>query len=343
MTPVVKIVLALGGLCLAIVLGLSHVHKARADKHYYRLMYAARNEMHEQVVYEYHHLPASHRAMPLVKPYYDDAREKVDDPIWFDMFPTTECADVLSLVAFAIGMCALWMWMFPKQRRLCAHENMGEQLDVPTDGQIAFIRRFNNGIVPVGLTKSAAAVMIENHFAKLSAMSKRQKIDISPAELMTGSSSYREKMRLEREQKRARERLQRQKTQELLKQEREAKKAQKAIDRLYDKRIAEEERLIKAREESKNGIIHKSRNAKMQVVQELQNLVNDILADKKIDPQEVRQLKAWLIANKQTPEDFAQILNIIDDSLKDGIIDANETQAIYEGVIDCLITLRERR
>lgn len=81
----------------------------------------------------------------------------------------------------------------------------------------------------------------------------------------------------------------------------------------------------------------------MQVVQELQNLVNDILADKRIDPQEVRQLKAWLIAHKQTPEDFSQMLKIIDDSLIDGIIDGNETQAIYEGVIDCLITLRERR
>ena len=257
MTPVIKIVLAFGGLCLAIVLGISHVHKARADKHYYRLMYAARNDMPERVISEYHHLPDSHRAMPLVKPYYDDALEKVDDHIWFDLFPTTECADVVSLVAFALGMCGFWMWMFPKRRQLCSNNSNNEKMDVsqdaPTDGQIAFIRRFNNGIVPVGLTKSDATAMIENHFAKLNAMSKRQKIDISPVEFMTGSSSYREKIRLEREQKRARERLERQKAQELLKQEREAKKAQKEIDRLYDKRIAEEERLIKAREESKNG------------------------------------------------------------------------------------------
>ena len=342
MTPVVKIVLALGGLCLAIVFGLSYVHNARADKHYYRLMYAARNEMPEQVISEYHHLPTSRRAMPLVKHYYDNAREKVDDPIWFDLFPTTEFADVVSLAVFAIGMCGFWLWMFPKQQRLYSREKTSTPPDVPSDRQIAFIRRFNGGIVPVGLTKSAAAAMIEGHLAKLSAMSKRQRIDLSPVEFMTGSSSYREKMRLEREQKRARERLERQKAQELRRQEREAKKTQKAIERLYDKRIAEEERLMKAREESKNGIVHKSRNAKMQVIQELQNLVNDILADKKIDPQEVRQLKAWLIANKRAPEDFSQILKIIDDSLVDGIIDANETQAIYEGVIDCLITLRER-
>ena len=71
--------------------------------------------------------------------------------------------------------------------------------------------------------------------------------------------------------------------------------------------------------------------------------MNDILADKRIEPQEVRQLKAWLMANRQAPDDFAQMLKLIDDSLVDGIIDEEETQAIYEGVIDCLLTLRERK
>ncbi len=91
------------------------------------------------------------------------------------------------------------------------------------------------------------------------------------------------------------------------------------------------------------GVVHRVRSAKALAIQELQNLVNDILEDKKIEAQEVRQLKAWLLASKQAPEDFAQMLKIIDDSLVDGIIDAEETQSIYEGVIDCLITLRERR
>lgn len=81
----------------------------------------------------------------------------------------------------------------------------------------------------------------------------------------------------------------------------------------------------------------------MQTVQEFQGLVNDILADKKIEPQEVRQLKAWLMAHRQKPDDFAAMFKVIDESLVDGIIDTDETQAIYEGIIDCLITLRERR
>ena len=80
-----------------------------------------------------------------------------------------------------------------------------------------------------------------------------------------------------------------------------------------------------------------------ETVQEFQGLVNDILADKIIEPQEVRQLKAWLMAHRQNPDDFAAMFKVIDESLVDGIIDTDETQAIYEGIIDCLITLRERR
>jgi len=33
---------------------------------------------------------------------------------------------------------------------------------------------------------------------------------------------------------------------------------------------------------------------------------------------------------------------LIDDSLVDGVIDEEVTQALYEGIMDCLVTLRER-
>ena len=49
------------------------------------------------------------------------------------------------------------------------------------------------------------------------------------------------------------------------------------------------------------------------------------------------------MANRQSPDDFAPMFKTIDESLLDGMIDEDETQAIYEGVIDCLITLRERK
>ena len=342
MTPVVKTVLSLGILCLAFVFGISFVSPARAQKHYHRLMYAAHNDLPEQVIAEYHHLPKKLRL--IVQSHYDEARKVIEDSARLsDLFPTMEAADAVSLAVFVLGMVAFWLWLVPRTKNPPAQKKAVVVSDAPTKWQIEFIRRFNNGIIPVGLTQTTAASMINNHLARISAMSKRQNIDISPAEFMTGSRSYREKMKLERERKRAQEKLERQREQERRQQEREAQKAQKAIDRLYEKRVAEEEKLIKAREDSSAGVVRRARSAKALAIQELQNLVNDILADKKIEPQEVRRLKAWLMANRQSSDDFASMFRIIDESLVDGIIDAEETQAIYEGVIDCLITLRERR
>ena len=343
MTPVVKAVLALGVLCFALLLGTSFVPSRRAQSHYYHLLHAGRNEIHEQVVAEYHKLPRALRGEPFVKRYYAEAKEKVGDDVWFDILPTFESADAIAVGVFAIGMFVLWLWVVPRKQRLYASKKPIAQPDAPTEGQLAFIRRINNGIVPVGLTRTSAASMIRDHLAKLSSMSKRQKVDIVPLEFMSSSRAHRERMRIERERKRAQDKLARQQEQERRRQARESQRAQKAVDRLYDKRLAEEEKLRKAKEEKMEGVVHRTRSAKALAIQELQNLVNDILEDKKIEAQEVRQLKAWLIANKQAPEDFAPMLKIIDDALVDGIIDADETQAIYEGVIDCLITLRERR
>ena len=343
MTPVSKIIVTLAGICLAVVIGTSYVHSARAHRHYNRLCYYGRNDMHEDVIAEYHKLPRDMRNVPLVNIYYDDARQKVSDSIGFDWIPTMEFMDVVAFIVFAVGLFVMFHCFKPNARKMYSKDRPIVQPDLPTFGQLEFIRRFNNGIVPVGLTKDGAAAMIKAHIAKLSAMSKRQRIDISPVEFMSGSEIYREKMRVERERKRAREKLERQLEQERHQKEREALREKKAVDRLYEKRIAEEEKLIKARKDANEGIIRKARNAKAQTIQEFQNLVNNILADKTIDPQEVRQLKAWLMANKQSPDEFSQMLRLIDESLIDGIIDENETQAIYEGVIDCLITLRGRR
>ena len=343
MTPIYKIVIALAGICLAIVFGTSCVHSTRARLHYSRLCYYGRNDMHADVVSEYHKLPKDIRNAQPIKTYYDEARQIVGDSSGEDLLPTTESLDVAAFVMFALGLFVMLLSAKPRKQKIYSMERPTAQPDSPTAGQIEFIRRFNNGIIPVGLTKSKAAAMIKSHLANLSAMSKRQKLDVSPVEFMSGSKSYREKMRIERERKRAREKLERQMEQERRKRERDEERERKAVDRLYEKRIAEEEKLIKARNDADKGVVHKARTAKARTIQELQDLVNDILADKKIEPQEIRQLKAWLIVNKQSPDDFAQMIKLIDESLVDGIIDGTETQAIYEGVIDCLITLRERR
>lgn len=346
MTPVVKAVLALSALCFAVAIGSLAAHHARADKHYYRLVHAGRNENHELVVSEYHKLPASLRDRPLVKSFYEEARNQVGEGTHFDFFPTTESSDLYALAIFALGALCIFLWVVhrtPKAKKLYSREKTSVPQNSPTEGQLAFIRRINNGIIPAGLTNASAAIMIKEYISRVGMETRRQRIDISPSELMFGSMSYREKMRVERERKRAQEQLARQQEQERRRLEREEQREKKAADRLYEKRIAEEERLIKARGEQKDGITHKTRSAKAQAIHEFQSLVNEILADKQIHPQEVRQLKAWLMANRQSPDDFAQMFKLMDESLVDGIIDADETQAIYEGVIDCLITLRERR
>ena len=77
MTPVAKTVLSLGILCLALVFGISFVSTTRVQRHYHRLMYAAHNNMPEQVVNEYHHLPRKLRL--IVQSHYDEACKVIDD------------------------------------------------------------------------------------------------------------------------------------------------------------------------------------------------------------------------------------------------------------------------
>ena len=91
---ITKTVLSLGILCLALVLGMSFVSTTRAQKHYHRLMYAAHNNLPEQVIAEYHHLPKKLRL--IVQSHYDEARKVIEDSARLsDLFPTMEAADAL--------------------------------------------------------------------------------------------------------------------------------------------------------------------------------------------------------------------------------------------------------
>ncbi len=343
MTPTHKIVCALGALCLAVVIGSTGAHKSRTNLHYQRLLYGMRTGKPDMVVSEYHRLPGNYRSTQLVKSAYDDARTKVEDQPFSNFFPTMESADLMSLGVLVLGLFGLWKGMTPKTCNQPASQKVLEVPDAPTEGQIAFIRRINNGVVPVGLTRSSAAEMVASCLSRMGTSSNQHKIYISPGEFMSNSRGDRNRMKLEHDRKRAQEKIARQQEQERRLREREAQKAQKVAERHLDRRMAEEVSLFKVRDEMRDGILRKARNAKAQKIQEFQELVNGILADNRIDPQEVRQLKAWLLANRQEPDDFTQMLKVIDESLVDGIIDSDETQAIYEGVIDSLITLRDRR
>lgn len=342
MTPVQRIVLILGGICLALVVGVASANAARVTKHYTCLILAAKNGDSAKVVAEYHKLPHRERRSQRVIDRYEEATKEVKDGVRFDVFPNVDKPDAVALGVFLFGVLCMGFVAAPRKRRVYVKEKETVAPDLPTEGQLTIIRRINGGIVPIGLTRAAASEIINRHLTRVSAASARQRIDISPLEFMSPSKRRREELRVERERKRAQDKLARQQEQERRKEERAAEKAKKAEERLYDRRIAEENRLLKAREERREGVVHKTRSEKAKVIQELQDLVNDILEDKKIEPQEVRQLKAWLLANKQDASDFVKMIRILDESLEDGIIDEKETQAIYEGVIDCLLTIRDR-
>lgn len=335
-----RIAIALLVVCLAVVVGINSAHSSRATRHYNHLVYAGAHEDHAAVIREYHCLPKDMRESSRVKGYYEKAvAECVDNgrPSWF---PTVERTDlVVFCIVLLVAVAVLYL---TKPKPQVVYAAIKPEAEPPSEGQLQFVRRLNNGIVPPGLTKTTAAILIKTRLNEMSLASRRQRIDISPFDFMSQSKSHRERMREERERKRAEERLARQKAQEERRKERDAQRAQKAEERLYDKRLAEEAKLFKAREDAKDGVVKKARNEKARTIQEFQNLVNGILADKVIEPQEVRQLKAWLMANRRASDDFAAMLKLIDESLQDGIIDADETQALYEGIIDCLLTLRER-
>ena len=337
-----RIVLSLLVLCMALVLGLSVAHSDRGTKHYFRFLHAARNEDYAEALEEYHHIPTAMRKAPRVEHYYQETRQNVGDSGKFDLMPTTEPADLGAFGIFLLGCIVCYCVSRPRKQKFYSAAKKPVAPDPPTEGQKQFIRRINNGFVPYGLTKESAAVFIKNKLEHVSAAARRQRIDVNPFEFMSASRARREQLRIERERKRAQEKLARQQEMERKRLEREANKAQKAEERLYNKRIAEEEKLIRAREDGREGVVRKAKTEKARTIQELQNLVNDILADKVIEPQEVRQLKAWLLANQRSADEFAPMLKLIDESLLDGIIDADETQALYEGVIDCLVTLRSR-
>lgn len=365
MTPIRKLVLFFLALCLVCIASVSGAHSARALKHFHRLIYAGRNENYNSVIAEYNRLPIRMQNQPRVKSYYDEAVAKHGKHNQMSpLLPGVDHVDIVAAfggMGIMILMCGIILKSKERQNKSLegivnkrvsnggTYSAIKVKARTPTEAQIRFIKRMNKGIVPLGLTRDEAAKIINRFLERMSEDIGGPQLDLSPGEMMTSSETKKKQMKLERERRRAAASVARRKEQEARKAaqetrrlEREAIKAKKAEDKLYDKRIAEEEKLLKAREDSNNGVVKKAKTEKAKTIQEFQNFVNGILADKVIDPQEVRQLKAWLIANKRSQNDFDTMLKLIDETLADGIIDENETQLLYEGIIDCLIALRGR-
>ena len=127
--------------------------------------------------------------------------------------------------------------------------------------------------------------------------------------------------------------------------EREAKREAK---RLAEKEAREAEKLYKKRKKEEDALKllademadpdYRTRKSRSKRVQDLKEL-----ADSVIEVDEILQIKAWLSAHVVLSDDFMKMFNLIDAVLADGKIDDVETQYLYEGLLDCMITLRNRQ
>lgn len=207
-----------------------------------------------------------------------------------------------------------------------------ETTPMATPAQIAMIRKLSHWQSTVGLTQEAASALITSLMERATAQPcSAQTID--PYRFMTPSQA-----------RRARERAEKAQAREERDREREHLREERAKEQLFKKREAEQERLYKLRDAIQAGdTIRKSGKEKIRVIQDFQSLMLGILADNRIEPQEVRQIKAWLVEHSQYPNEFRKAISLFDDALKDGVISDVEQSLIFEAVLDCLITLRARK
>ena len=135
-----------------------------------------------------------------------------------------------------------------------------------------------------------------------------------------------------------------------------AKQAEREAKRVAEKEAKEAEKLYKRRKKEEDALkllademadpnykARKSRSKRVQDLKEFQVLVNNVLADNVIEVDEVLQIKAWLSDHVVLSDDFMKMFNLIDEVLADGKIDDVETQYLYEGLLDCMTTLRNRQ
>ena len=123
------------------------------------------------------------------------------------------------------------------------------------------------------------------------------------------------------------------------------KQAEKEAQKVFDRRKKEEDslRLLADEMSSPDYKARKSRSKRVQDMKEFQVLVNKVIEDSVIEVEEVLEIKSWLAEHKVLDADFAEMFKLIDSAIMDGTIDEEETQRLYEGMLDCISTLRKRQ
>ena len=124
-----------------------------------------------------------------------------------------------------------------------------------------------------------------------------------------------------------------------------AKAEKEAEEHLYNARLKEEKSLKILAYETGNDYskIKKSHSKRIQDIRNFQMLINTIISDNIIEIDEILKVKKWLIEHQILNTDFSKMIKLIDDVVLDNKIDENETQKLYEGMLDCIIELRNRQ
>ncbi len=84
------------------------------------------------------------------------------------------------------------------------------------------------------------------------------------------------------------------------------------------------------------------RSRRIRDLREFQCMINRIIADNIIEPDECREIKIWLLDHKEQQSDFDEVISAIDEALADQHINEEETQRIYEHLLDCMNDLKSR-
>ena len=130
-----------------------------------------------------------------------------------------------------------------------------------------------------------------------------------------------------------------------LEEEKRVQQAEKEVQKVFDRRKKEEDslKLLAYEMSSPDYKARKSRSKCVQDLKEFQAMVNRVIEDKVIEVDEMLEIKTWLAEHKVLDEDFSEMFKLIDSAIMDGTIDEDETQRLYEGMLDCITVLRKRQ
>lgn len=104
----------------------------------------------------------------------------------------------------------------------------------------------------------------------------------------------------------------------------------------------EELRFVAAAIKEPGYAMKKSSSKRLQAIRELQHLIARIVADDIIEVSEAREIAAWLETHKVLDSNFKETIEKLCSVSEDKSMNESEMRDIYNGLLDCLVELRDR-